>query len=148
MTADRICKAKYPNNDGEGARLHGGRWNHKGTPMIYCGQTASLAALEVLANSAGLPSNMVIIQAHIPDLVRIKKLEKSDLPGDWGGAVPSNSTKDIGTNWAASMETAVLSVPSAIVGRERNILINPRHPDFRSVTFSAPEPFHFDPRLK
>ena len=29
--------------------------------MIYCGQTASLAALEVLANSAGLPSNMVII---------------------------------------------------------------------------------------
>jgi RES domain-containing protein len=59
LTAARICKAKYPENDGEGARLHGGRWNHKVTPMIYCGQTASLAALEVLANSAGLPSNMV-----------------------------------------------------------------------------------------
>jgi RES domain-containing protein len=92
LTADRICKAKYPENDGEGARLHGGRWNHKGTAMIYCGQTASLAALEVLANSAGLPSKMVIIQAQIPDILRIKKLEKADLPGDWNRAVPSDST--------------------------------------------------------
>ena len=86
--------------------------------MIYCGQTASLAALEVLANSAGLALNMV------------------------------NSTKDLGTNWAASMETAVLSVASAIVDRERNYLINPRHPGFGSITFSPPEPFEFDPRLK
>lgn len=116
--------------------------------MIYCGQTASLAALEVLANGAGLPSNMVIIQARIPDTMKIKKLERADLPPDWNKAVPSDSTRDIGTNWAASMETAVLSAPSAVVDRERNYLINPRHPDFRLITFSAPEPFHFDPRLK
>ncbi|HXM43415.1 MAG TPA: RES domain-containing protein [Bryobacteraceae bacterium] len=148
MTADRICKAKYPANDGEGARVHGGRWNHKGTPMIYCGQTASLAALEVLATSAGLPSNMVIIQAWIPDTMKIKKLQRADLPGDWNSAVPSDSTRDIGTDWAASMETAVLSVPSAVVDREKNYLINPRHRDFGLITFSAPEPFNFDPRLK
>jgi hypothetical protein len=67
--------------------------------MIYCGQTASLAALEVPANSAGLPSNMVIIQARIPDTMKIKTLEKADLPGDWSRAVPRDSTKDIGTNW-------------------------------------------------
>lgn len=148
MTADRICKATHPKNDGAGARLHGGRWNHKGTPMIYCGQTASLAALEVLANSAGLPSNMVIIRAWIPDTVKVKTLEKADLPGDWNRAVPSDSTKDIGTNWASSLESAVLSVPSAVVDRERNYLINPRHPDFGLIAFSPAEPFDFDPRLK
>jgi len=148
VIAARICKAKYAENDGEGARLHGGRWNHKGTPMIYCGQTASLAALEVLANSAGLPSNMVIVQAHIPDTMKVKKLEKAALPADWNRAVPSDSTKDIGTNWADSMETVVLSVPSAIVDRERNFLINPRHRDFRRIKFDPPEPFDFDPRLR
>jgi hypothetical protein len=35
---------------------------------------------------------MVIIQAQIPDILRIKKLEKADLPGDWNRAVPSDST--------------------------------------------------------
>jgi RES domain-containing protein len=91
---------------------------------------------------------MVIIEALIPDRMKIKKLEISDLPTGWNGPVPNDATRDIGTNWAASMETAVLSVPSAVIDRERNYLINPRHPDFGLITFSAPEPFHFDPRLK
>jgi hypothetical protein len=25
----RICQARFPNNDGEGAQINGGRWNHK-----------------------------------------------------------------------------------------------------------------------
>jgi hypothetical protein len=35
-----------------------------------------------------------------------------------------------------------------IVRNERNILINPRHPDFGRIRFGAPEKFEFDPRLK
>ena len=33
--------------------------------MVYCGATASLCALEVLAHSAMLPTDMTVVQARI-----------------------------------------------------------------------------------
>lgn len=116
--------------------------------MIYCAKTASLCALEVLVNSAVVPSNMVIIEAHIAPRLPMEEIDIAALPPDWKSPVPTNSTKDIGTDWANRMETGVLSVPSAAVDRERNFLINPRHPDFHRIKFDPPEPFDFDPRLK
>lgn len=107
IIVQRICKAQYPGNNGEGARLRGGRWNHKVAAMIYRGRTVSLCALEVLVNSAGLPSNLVVIQAAIPKTVRGKDLRISALPPDWKSTVPGKATKDLGTKWARSMETAV-----------------------------------------
>lgn len=148
MTVYRICKAKYPANDGEGARLAGGRWNHKGTPLVYCGATASLCALEVLAHSAKLPADMIVIGARIPKSVSIRTIEETDSPSNWSGPVATKKTKDIGTSWAKSGATAVLSVPSVVVPNERNYLLNPAHPDFSKIRFSAPKPFVFDKRLK
>jgi len=66
LTVYRICKVKYPANDGEGARRAGGRWNHRGTLVLYCGATASLCALELLAHSAMLPTEMIVVQARVP----------------------------------------------------------------------------------
>ena len=148
MTVYRICKARYPANDGEGTRLAGGRWNHKGTPLVYCGATASLCALEVLAHSAKLPADMIVIGARIPKSVSIRTIEETDLPVNWSGPVATKKTKDIGTTWAKSGATAVLSVPSVVVPNERNYLLNPAHPDFSQIRFSAPKPFVFDKRLK
>jgi RES domain-containing protein len=148
LTVYRICKAKYPANDGEGARLAGGRWNHKGTPLVYCGATASLCALEVLAHSAKLPADMIVIGAGIPKSVSIRMIEETDLPANWSGPVATRKTKDIGTSWAKSGATAVLPVPSVVVPNERNYLLNPAHPDFSKIRFSAPKPFVFDKRLK
>jgi len=148
LTVYRICKAKYPANDGEGARLAGGRWNHKGTPLVYCGATASLCALEVLAHSAKLPAEMIVIGAGIPKSVSIRMIEETDLPANWSGPVATKKTRDIGTSWAKSGATAVLSVPSVVVPNERNYLLNPAHPDFSKIRFSAPKPFVFDKRLK
>ena len=92
MTVYRICTAKYPANDGEGARRAGGRWNHKGTAMLYCGATASLCALEVLAPSAMLPTDMIVVQARIPNSLSIKTVEESDLPPNWNSPMPSKKT--------------------------------------------------------
>jgi RES domain-containing protein len=111
LTVYRICKAKYPANDGEGARLAGGRWNHNGVPVVYCGATASLCALEVLAYSAKLPADMIVIGARIPSNVSIRTIEETDLPANWSGPVATKKTKDIGTSWVKSGATAVLSVP-------------------------------------
>jgi RES domain-containing protein len=144
----RICQAKYPNNDGEGAKLYGGRWNHKGTSMLYCAGTISLCALEVLANSAALPQNRVSISAEMPDDLVLMTLLPDKLPSDWNAPVHSTSTQDTGTQWALSDGSVALIVPSAIVPDEDNVLINPLHPDFSRIKFSAPKPFIFDPRLK
>jgi RES domain-containing protein len=85
LTVYRICKAKYPANDGEGARLAGGRWKHKGTALVYCGATASLCALEVLAHSAKLPAGMIVIGTGIPKIVSIGTIDETDLPANWSG---------------------------------------------------------------
>jgi len=144
----RICSSKYPINDGEGSRLYGGRWNHKGTPLLYCRSTISLCALEVLANSSGLPASMVVIAAETPDNLVIPAYTENDLPFDWNAPIPPSLTKELGTIWAKSMSSLAISVPSAVVPDERNYLVNPRHPDFSKIKFSAPKPFVFDPRLK
>jgi RES domain-containing protein len=144
----RICKEKFPVNDGEGARLAGGRWNHKGTAMLYCGATASLCALEVLAHSAMLPTQMIVVQAIIPNSLSIQTVEESELPPNWSKPIPSGKTQDFGTDWIKSRTTAVLSVPSVIIPSERNYLLNPAHPDFARIRFFPPRPFTFDRRLK
>ena len=35
MIVYRLGSARYPANDGLGASLYSGRWNHKGTFVIY-----------------------------------------------------------------------------------------------------------------
>jgi RES domain-containing protein len=104
--------------------------------------------LEVLAHSAKLPADMIVIGARIPKSVSIRTIEETDLPANWSGPVATRKTKDIGTSWAKSGATAVLSVPSVVVPNERNYLLNPAHPDFSKIRFSAPRPFVFDKRLK
>ena len=116
--------------------------------MVYCGATASLCALEVLAHSAMLPNDMIVVRARIPDAVSIQTIEEDNLPARWSSPVASKKTKDIGTDWVESGATAVLSVPSVIVPSERNYLLNPAHPDFAKIRFFPPRPFAFDRRLK
>ena len=148
MIGYRIGSSRYRANDGAGASLHGGRWNHKGTAVIYTSESVALCALEVLANSSRLPAGLMVIGIEIPEAVSIKTVQVSELPAGWDDPRPSSNLKSIGTNWVRSNATAVLSVPSSIVARERNYLLNPSHPEFGRIRFGAPEPFRFDPRLK
>ncbi len=116
--------------------------------MLYCGATASLCALEVLAHSAMLPAGMIVVQARIPNNLIIQTIEESDLPPSWSSPLPSKKTQDLGMEWIKSGAAAVLSVPSVIVPSERNYLLNPAHPDFSRIRFFPPRPFTFDRRLK
>jgi len=52
-----------------------------------------------------------------------------------------------GSDWLRESKSAVLDVPSAIVQVERNLLLNPRHPDFAKLIISRPKAFTFDPRM-
>jgi RES domain-containing protein len=88
---------------------------------------------------------MVLIE--IPKTIVPKTIEISDLPKGWRKYPPSFKLAEIGTKWALSMKSLLLRVPSAVVSGEFNILINPAHPDMKSVMIAKIEDFIFDNRL-
>jgi hypothetical protein len=51
--------------------------------VLYCGATASLCALELLAHSAMLPADMIVVQARVPKSLSMQTVEESDLPPNW-----------------------------------------------------------------
>ncbi len=71
----------------------------------------------------------------------------AQLPADWRSLPASDALARMGTSWARRLESAVLSVPSAVVPEERNYLLNPAHLQFREIAFGPARPFAFDPRL-
>ena len=60
---------------------------------------------------------------------------------------PPPSTKAMGDAWARAARSAVLALPSVIIPGELNYLLNPAHPDFKTISLGKPEPFAFDSRL-
>ena len=107
----------------------------------------ALCALEVLVNADELADDYISISIEIPDDLGLMSMEVADLPAGWDANPSIDATRDIGSNWALSQSTPVFSVPSAVIPRERNYLLNPAHPDFGRIRFSSPEPFYFDDRL-
>lgn len=148
MLVFRLGSSRYPANDGLGASLYGGRWNRKGTPVIYAAESRALCALEILASSGDLAADYVATPIEIPDEIEIAVISLGDLPQGWDASEPIDTTRDIGTNWARKLVEAVLSVPSAVIPRERNYVLNPVQQDFKRIHFSSPEPFYFDNRLR
>ncbi len=149
MKVWRICKRAHAAFDGEGARKAGGRWNPRGVAVVYASETLSLAALELLvhADPALLPEDLVAIEADVPETVSVRRIEPEKLPRGWRRHPSPHALAGIGGDWAKSLETAVLSVPSALVPREANFLLNPAHADFKKIRVRKPEPFELDPRL-
>jgi RES domain-containing protein len=147
MVVYRIGSSRWPANDGLGASLYGGRWNHKGTPAIYTAASRALCALEVLANASDLAGDYIATPIEIPDDLVMTTLSIETLPANWDAGEPRTTTQDVGTDWATGMTTAVLAVPSAVIPREYNYILNPGHPDFAKIRFGSPEPFYFDDRF-
>jgi RES domain-containing protein len=146
----RLCSVRFAATalDGEGARIHGGRWNEKGTPMVYCSSTLALAMLETLVHTSSVPPNHVAIRIEIPPSVRVETWPLSTLPAGWQGLPAPIQLAQLGTAWARGSSSVALEVPSAIVALETNILLNPLHPDMSRLLVDPPIPQPFDARLK
>lgn len=150
LTAWRIYKPKHAATafTGEGARLFGGRLNSKGVAVVYTSGTLSLAALEMLVHL----QSAEILDAYVTrsvsfDTALVKRIDAGALPANWNANPPPPAMRKIGDDWIAKRESAVLQVPSAVVEKESNFLLNPAHPDFRKIVIGKEEPFNFDARF-
>jgi len=142
----RIADSRHSPESGEGARLHGGRWNSPGQAVIYACETLTGAMLEKLVHTNGrMPKHQVAVTYEAPNALKAVSVEPDSVPGwDKADMIASRATGDA---WLSSGESAILRVPSIVFGVERNVLLNPGHADFRRIQVVGTEPVRWDDRL-
>ena len=157
MTAQRLDRTlsvwrigdptgEYPIFDATGSTIYPGRWNDANTPVIYAGEHYSTAMLEKLVHAGGLmPPDQHFIRITLPRGLSYEMVNGDLLP-DWA-APDCEAAREYGVRWAADQRSAVLFVPSFVARVERNVLINPGHPEFGQIETELPQPVWWDRRL-
>ena len=149
-SAWRIVKSKHAAAafDGEGARTFGGRWNSRGTALVYLAESRALALLEVLVHlhDAALLEHYVRFEVTFQGRL-CARLDPAELPSDWRAQPAPVALARLGDEWVASRRSVLLRVPSVIVPEEHLVLFNPAHPDVGELAIGPAEPVRLDPRL-
>lgn len=112
----------------------GGRWNLRGTPMIYASNSSAITFMELLSIRGPVVTSIKWRLVILEVLGDIPQLDAADLASDWYQRPHPHSTQEFGTQWAQSMATPYLKVPSCRIPLssypdEHNLLINPLHPE-------------------
>ncbi len=145
MTVYRCSLAKWADDlSGTGAYLHGGRWNTRGTRLLYTAENNVLAAFEVALRIPldQISKNYVMIPIEIPDEAGVFAPR---LPANWYSDI--QVSQKAGNNFAANGKHLVMKVPSALMTDAYNYLINPAHPLMSHVRAKPARPILFDKRL-
>jgi RES domain-containing protein len=134
---------------GEGARLFGGRWNRRGTPVVYLADSLALAALEIFAhlNGADRGLEFTAFRVELPARARLERLGVAALPAGWRAYPTLPACQELGSQWARAGAALGLWLPSALVPVQHNLLLNPAHKDFAALRIHAWGDFSFDPRM-
>ena len=149
-SAWRIVRATRVNSafTGEGARVYGGRWNSRGTAVIYVSEHESLAALELLVHLTPLPRMTDICSFRLEWEDKLtERFPVKNLPPHWNAEPPDFQSMQIGDEWVRAGKSVALAVPSVLSASEMNFLLNPKHPDFKKIKISKPVEYRFDSRL-
>jgi RES domain-containing protein len=149
-SAWRIVRAGRANSafTGEGGRVYGGRWNSRGTAVVYVSEHESLAALELLVHTIPLSPTERYLSFRLEWQDKLTEyFPLKNLPPHWNIEPPTFETMQIGEEWVRRGRSVALAVPSVLTTSEMNFLLNPRHPDFKKITISQPIEYRFDLRL-
>lgn len=135
--------------DGAGGLMASGRWHTKGSPIIYCADSAAACLLEVLVHLEvdleDLPRQYELTRIETSDEVPFETIGPAELPADWLSDV--EATRRLGDSWLDRRSSAALVVPSAIVPYTSNILLNPGHPGMAGARTLSVEEHPWDQRL-
>lgn len=148
MVVYRITGKKHSSDlSGYGAALYGGRWNKKGTPVLYTGGSIEIALLEIIVNT---PSTIIpkldLLTIEIPDN-SIAEIKPKELPKNWKDYPAPTILSEIGESWVISNNTMALKVPSCVVHSANNYILNCQHPDYKKIKVLGKKDFYFDSRL-
>jgi RES domain-containing protein len=136
---------------GKGAEITGGRWNEKGFAVVYAAENRALACLETLVHLAagGLPFNRYLVEITIPSAVwdAAQRETPDSLPVGWDAQPAGRASLAFGTAWLRGRRSAVLVVPSVLVGEEGCVLVNPAHTDSAGVRARKVRRWVYDGRL-
>ncbi len=148
MIVYRFASEQYKDDiSGNGAALYGGRWNSKGTPLLYTSNHISLCLLELLVHNGNFLTlrSPFLISLSIPDTLLPQRISSAELPDSWR----SNEayTRRKGDQFLRESDALLLQVPSCIILQEYNFLINPLHRDFKKIMIVHSVLFELDKRL-
>jgi RES domain-containing protein len=148
MIVYRITGSKHASDiSGTGTAMYGGRWNKKGTSVLYTGESKEIALLETIVHTPPmLVPNLNILTIEIPDN-SITELRKDELPKNWLDYPAPTILSEIGDAWIQDGETLALKVPSCIIHSAFIYILNCRYTRYREVKLLSNKKFHFDSRL-
>ncbi len=154
MRCYRIMSASYYKSP-YGSSSNAGRWNPRGTRMIYAGSAPTVALLEYLCIKGPAVGSKpwFMIEYEVKDDSQVGTLEVSSLPSDWASVPHGKATQNFGKTWLDAREFPFLKVPSARINirfypMEFNLLINPDFPaltDLLKVVDTVPFTYTLNP---
>jgi RES domain-containing protein len=121
-----LSKARTADLSGTGAYRYGGRWNSKGTYLLYTSESSSLAMLESLVHfePQEFPSELYLIRLKLSDRVSLYSLPEKDYPSNWRQP-GSTACASIGDAFVQKKRHWGMRVRSAVNPEDFNILLNP-----------------------
>jgi len=127
------------------------RWNVKNEFVIYAGSSRSLSTLELVVHRSSisqLPNYEVMVISIADDEELFDQIPIKDLLKNWRAFEMYHELQQIGSSWYKDQRSLVLKVPSAVIPKEYNFIINTQHPLFKEkVRLVRNEEYFFDGRL-
>jgi RES domain-containing protein len=141
--------SNYADLSGAGGLLHAGRWHHRGRPVVYLAESPAGALVEALvqvqaSSPAELPATYQLLEVEVPDGA-VTEEPPAPLPSDWRKR--PDLTRTLGSDWLGAQRSLLLRVPSAVVARSFNRLLNPMHPQAAACRVLSSARHPFDGRL-
>ena len=131
-----------------GSRLFGGRWNPKGTSVLYATSTPELGLVETLAHAPAVRyeelSTYWVFSLDVPDDIRYYRRE--DLPAYWQDETYER-TQGWLKDWLAAPDQLGVAVPSVLVPLSYNVILHPTHTLFEQIRIIGQEVQPVDRRL-
>jgi RES domain-containing protein len=120
--------------------------------VVYLAEHPALALLEVMVHLEidpdDLPRNYQLLEIEAADSISVEEFSKSDLdkraPG-W--ELDPRISRRLTTPWFVEQRSALLRVPSIVVPRSFNSLLNPLHADAVHVRIVTTTRAEYDRRL-
>jgi len=146
MEVFRIAKESFSKKLTASGRAN--RWNIDDQFMIYTGNSRSLSTLELIVHKNSVQPSMkykVMIISIADEENLFMQILQENLPKSWRSMIAYPELQQLGNEWYQNETSLVLKVPSAVIPKEYNYIINTKHPDFKSkVSLVRTEDYFWD----